>query len=148
MQQFLQDVFARAKAVHLNNGVPTPTEKVEKGDTVFGVLPDDLKRLYVVYDTHRDELARQCEATHDLIEEAKKKRKSEVKPEDMAIIQQHMLEHNKHELLGTIFWDSVKMVFPELVTTTQSIAIREGWQIVTYRDNPLHELMVLGPFRL
>ena len=115
--------------------VESPNYKVEEGETVVGVLPAELKALYVVCSGMRRGLERSCEATHkeihQAVENSSKLDKSE-KERILRIAKEHGLAHLKYDAVGEFFWANVRLAFPE--SLGKSIGIREDWKVVTFES--------------
>lgn len=133
--QFLEEFLAKVKLVDLTT-IPVVDEKLKKGDKGLGVLPDDLKRLYAVYRAINAEQGKSCMEFYSSARmmDAMISRviTGKAKPEEMAFIKDHELEHKRTEFLSEIFWTAVRewvqQEHPE--TDVSSIGIREDWQIV------------------
>lgn len=124
---FLDDIADRITQVILDN-VPGPDRKIRPGERVLVVLPDDLKRLYVLMDQAYEKKERikkeksdPCVPTEDGPDHFTRKSRSEF----------------EHSALCTCFWESVRSL-PEAGIASLSIA--EGWQVVTSSPLPGDQL--------
>ncbi|MCX6760222.1 MAG: hypothetical protein NTW46_02670 [Candidatus Nealsonbacteria bacterium] len=136
--KLLQQWLKRAKAVDLSDGTLAPKSKVEKGEKVIGVLPDELKRFYAVYDASADELDAahvQIEAEIDAVKDPKDATRE--KADDIAL--RHELCHTRHEIVWNFFWGNVRLAFPEIISE-RSIGIRKGWKVVVMPPPSLEQL--------
>jgi hypothetical protein len=131
MQKFLMDFFSTAGAVVLNKKTKGPDSKVERGETVVGVLPDELKRFSIALRQAREAMRKECPQVHEKIEAILTAGPSRMKTGDLEAVEQHLLAHKRQDLLADIFWQAVTQAFPRLVLSQGEMGIREGWKVVT-----------------
>lgn len=148
MQRFLKDLLEKIEAVDLANTLHVPDGEVEDGEKVVGILPDDMKRFYVVFSDSIDELTERVEDEQERLEELVAKPVSEFTPEDHTFAQQHVLARKKQEIVKDLFWLGVENAFPEL-TLVGSMGVRKDWQVVSCRRrvSPI-EIVSMGLIRI
>ena len=122
---FLKKILARVSEVSLGDA-KSPEYEVQDGETVVGVLPDDLKRLYVVYMGTKEKarvvyarLSKEVNEAGDDITEEKKK----------SVTHKYVPVRLEEDLVGREFWTSVRFEFPQV--GDEDIGLRAGWQVVT-----------------
>ncbi|MDB5194564.1 MAG: hypothetical protein JWN50_578 [Parcubacteria group bacterium] len=127
---FLGDIMNEINAVDLSTS-EAPSNPIARGRPL-GVLPDDLKRLWVV--THRaynklelieNETIDPCEPTEDGPDHFTRKFRAEI----------------KHQTLVTCFHQSIRESMPEAAAMNIS-AIALGWQVIT--TSPEHPMQYPG----
>jgi hypothetical protein len=139
MQRLLMDFFSTAGAVILDEK-GAPSRKVGEGEAVVGILPDDLKRLYVALQEAEKALNEECGKVHGPMEAVLVKGPFAMSDADKDVLRQHTLAHNQQELLADIFWASVEKAFPQLAFPPMGKGLRVGWQVVSTprRESRLH----------
>lgn len=126
---FLGNIAERISTVSLD-GVECPAGPIREGARVIGVLPDDLKRLYILLGeasrkkekVERETVTEICEATEDGPDHATRSFRADV----------------EHQTLVTCFWESVKETMPE--TGIYSLSLAENWQVVTSSPLPQDQM--------
>ena len=108
--------------------VVKPKGRVKKGEEVVGAMSDELKQIWAVYSASYDAVHSQCTAVDQILHNGKKKRN---KAEDAALIEEHHIAHNRHDIVDEIFWEAICEAFPEkLLATKKLIGIRSGFKVV------------------
>jgi len=144
--QRMEELLAQIKAVDLSNGAQEPEEEVKDGETVVGIMPDDLKKFFVVRGKLIDEMNLKCEEVSrrlteifaelmpnlsEIIGTSTSELLEQLDPEDLFFLQLHELDLMWMDIVNRLFWYAVKETFPQTAITYDNIAIRKGWQIVT-----------------
>ncbi|MFA5878503.1 MAG: hypothetical protein WC845_04015 [Candidatus Staskawiczbacteria bacterium] len=143
MQQFLKDLLDRIEKADLGGKTAVPKGEVGTDDKVVGILPDDLKKLWVVLNADSIDLAKQCESTHDAAWRVTAERHPSAKNRDIA--QQHILAHSRHELIRSLFWHGVKAAFPQAVIGDGSIGLCKDWQVTISPPDNSQQIIPLSP---
>ena len=135
VQQFLRDLADRIDQVKLFKTTPAPEVEVQSGEKVVGVLSDDLRKFFAIYNKIKADLLSQCEASHASIAELaiKKLMHGKLTPEDHDFLNQHSGLHRNAEIIGELFWHGVRMAFPE-ATNAEVVSLRKGWKVTTSRS--------------
>ena len=141
MQQFLKDLLEEIDTIDLGDGEIQPDKEVAEGEVVVGELPDNLKQFFGVFAQLHKDLSASCKAVHGRFEAILAKDRTTANPEDVAFVQQHLIEHGRIMIVNSIFWHAVKETFPELVEGDPSIGIRKDWKVVTFDNGPRFELI-------
>jgi hypothetical protein len=104
------------------------------GDVEHGVLPDELKRLYVIcgqlYDKYRSAQRRALQLTME----------DGGNEEEIATIEKRLeAMRNKAQRAEELFWSEVKYVFPaaDNLLLGNALTIREDWRVVSRAADPL-----------
>jgi hypothetical protein len=111
-----------------------PTEDVKEGETVIGVVSDDLKKIYTLYQS--------LSKTASLLKVEMSYRKSN--SEDNGRLSQL---YYKARALQNIFWVGLNDEF-DLWSHTESCDIRTGWRVVEYKKKetpPFLKMFGLSP---
>jgi hypothetical protein len=132
MSVFLADLSREIEEVVLDDKAPAPQDELKDDDIVAGVLPDDLKKLFVVLFRSDKELVGQCESTHERLEKMRAMSRDEVTPGHEAFAFQHFLAHQRVNLIGELFWHGVREAFP-YISGVASIDLRKNWMVVTQK---------------
>ena len=91
---------------------------------VVGVLPPELRRLYALhyasakeFDRKKRELLQRRQPLSHGAQQRRKEAEVEL-----------LMENRKRDVLGSLFWYSVRLTFPEL-TGVEQISLHIGWQV-------------------
>ena len=139
MQKFLEELCAKLMAVVLNEKSPQPEGEVGKGETVVGVLPDDLKRLWIVHHTLRLEMAEKCAVAHKVMRGMIVALLEDEQPSasDTEFAIAHKQEHERWNIIDDmydkLFWQGVREAFPSIALSPK-IGLRGDWQVVRCPD--------------
>ncbi len=134
MTQMVRDLLAQIDSISaamIEDSQWTEPASVQPGDEVLGVLPDDLKRAWVLYSCLADELAGDCESTCELHVFFNL---NEASDETRTILEEHERDHVRLEFLKDVFWKCVMHEFPMTRFDNRVIAIREGWKVVLMQE--------------
>ena len=132
MQQFLKDLFEEIEGADIGPEAEGPRPEVREREVVVGVMPDNLKRIYVVF--HQS-----CESSNAFIQEHQARLERAfntprflVTSDDWKLMQEYVVQKNRHEILEKILWTAVKEAFPNdlLLVSNDTIAIRRDWKVV------------------
>jgi len=131
MQQFLKDLFEEIEDADIGPEAQGSAEEVREREIVVGVMPDNLKRIYVVF-------RQSCENSNAFIQEWQVRLERAfntprflISADDWKLMQEYVEQKNRHEILEKIFWAAVKEAFPnDLLVTDDIIGIREDWKVV------------------
>lgn len=122
-------VLARVNEVSLKD-VRSPDFKVEPGEKVVGVLPDDLKKLYMVMDELIKKVNSLNKQGHELYGSLTEKETTEkTLKEASQLYRKLQLENGDHAMLEECFWASIRRHLPETADIS-NLGLRENWQIV------------------
>ena len=127
--EFLEDILNSARGINIADVKPVIEAGPEEGYIGIGDLPDKLKFLYLVINGNRRQVGEVCRGfTHadcafiDILGEG-------ARP-----LIEHRHEHDRQDILESIFWQSVKEVFPLETFKATGISICNGWRVyVTYQ---------------
>jgi hypothetical protein len=147
MEQLLKDLLDRMGKVDLAAGIPIQMKEVEEGEVVAGILSDDLKRFFIVFNQMGDELANECEKAHGLVDKLLADPSIADAAETKAVVLRHNSLHKRQDVLAELFWQGVKEQFPEAAASADKIVLRKDWQVAMSREqseDPLIELISLG----
>jgi len=143
MLKHLRQLVEDANAVVLDNEKFQPEGEMMPGDIPLGILPDDIKKLWVVVRRRSDKLSKECDKIHGTLKVLAAKAPTAVTEKDKELIQQHTALHSRQEVLSEVFWQAVKEAFPQTFILPGSIGLRKGWQVVITNDP--HQIdVVLG----
>jgi len=107
---------------------------------VFGVVPEDLRKIWVLRDQVRKELKTFLEekiaglTVVEIIKKTTKEKRDE-------LLDEKMLLDSKLGLLDNCFWDSIRCEFPG--EGLCDLGVRAGWNIVKL---PPQESVIIGGF--
>lgn len=137
MQKFLKSFSASIGAVDLSK-IISPGAEPEKGETLIGELPDELKKFYVLVDADTAELNKLRDGAYDRIVQLHVVGRENFAPADQKFMSECALAYKRHELIDALFWQAVKEAFSEVVLATGHIAIilRKNWQVVACSAQP------------
>src|SRR3989338_3816817 len=130
MSRFIRELLTKADAVD-PTGVAGPSLKVADGETVVGVLPDELRMFWAV---RRDmNLAFMAEVDSVVVEEKREmgSRANEPSPGLKARMKANNAQAEYLNAVGDVFWASVRHEFPALAGK-DNIGIRAGWEVVWF----------------
>jgi hypothetical protein len=144
----MSDLMKKIEAVKLDKNIPAPQEELREGETVVGILPDGLKKIFVFLDNLSEESQKEYRASRECIDSLIKKLSdspSKMKPEEKSIMVNYTLAYRRCEFVSDLFWHGVKEEFPKTVLTPYNIGLRKGWKVViaTQRRDPWYELSSL-----
>jgi len=129
MLDYLIDLRVRINAVNLE-GVVAPGTPLEAGEVAIGEeLPDFLKKFFVVREQLREELWAECKSRHESMDAIVRTLTGELTDEEVTATAQHILVHQRMDVVDDIFWQEVREVSPRKMAG-KSMAIRNGWQLV------------------
>lgn len=135
--KFLREVLERAQGAKFKDSDLAPEGKVQAGEEMLGELPDELKRFYVAMLVFNKEVEARCAELHEWAEKLLQESRNgdrEVQTADRLKIQQHTLDHQRMDLFRRCFWHQVREAFPKQIIRDDNLALRKGWQVVTYSD--------------
>lgn len=134
--KLLAGMLERIQAVNLKSSDGEPAIAVRQGEVVLGVLPDNLKRVYLALRAFKQESEVRCTELHAWADglTAKYSGADEVELEDHLKLQRHTLDHERVEFFRKYFWLEVKDAFAKYVLWDGNVALREGWKVVTFSD--------------
>jgi len=127
---FLRDLLDKMAAVDLANSASVINTDVVEGEKAVGTMSEDLQRLYVVYLETAKALKPECAKLDVEVGSIVNKPKSECTPEEITLMQEHVLAHDRVDRIGEIFWHELSEEIPE--TVGYSRGVRKGWQVVRY----------------
>ncbi|MDD4467079.1 MAG: hypothetical protein PHQ08_01360 [Candidatus Pacebacteria bacterium] len=137
MQILLRDVLNEIDNVDLSSVSPDLGE-VEENEEVLGILPDDLKKLFVVRESYYNFVGEECKRIHSL---------KKVDQKTLLLLERHELLHEFFELLSGLFWNSVRGCFEGSTLKGSGIVIRKGWKVVSLpekEDKARLSIMMIG----
>ena len=108
--------------------VVLPKREPGGGCIVAGVLPMELRKLYVVWENSKEEIKKIDKQFDAEVAELRRKRKL-TKKRQKEIQQQNYLAHSRYRDIERSFWSAVCKKFPEIFEA-QSTFIRESWEVV------------------
>ena len=124
--ELLRDLLGELSAVDITDSDHQPERKVQEGEVVLGILPNQLKKLYVVLSKSIDKLEEECGKIDRMKLEILQMPDSRATDYELEVLQKHDLAHEWHKIIGLLFWHGVKRIFSSMGTT----GLREGWQVV------------------
>jgi hypothetical protein len=133
VEQWLKDLAERIAAANPRSRAFAPKDKVKRGDKVIGVLPPDLRKLYVVV---RESLHATWEIPvpdEEIDAQLSRMVKGTETDEDFRTAGEKLLAQSEHELICHIFWEAVRREFPDKFMFTPFGFIRAGWHVVTVK---------------
>lgn len=138
MSRFMRELLAKADAVD-PTGVAGPSLKVADGETVVGVLPDELRALWAVQDGML--LAFMAEVDSIVAEEKREKGTgaNEPSPALKARLEASKAQSECLDTAAGVFWTSVRYEFPALAGK-DNIGVRTGWEVVWF-TKPLEAII-------
>jgi hypothetical protein len=136
----LQDLLQQIPTVDVTT-IVGPSTEVQDGETVLGVVPDDLKALSEIRNRISDDLKEGCELVHQLFHEPNGY--DNLSPENKAVVNDHILGHEKVDILDEMFWYGVKKAIPEAILAANGLGLRKDWKIVALKRerHPLEQIL-------
>jgi len=136
---FLKEMLERIQAVDLSKfNADDEFGDIMPGDELVGVIPENIRKIYVAVLQHGEEVQKSCPAVHKRMAELKQSRKEgNIKmPEkaDLELIQGHALAHDERDLFRDYFWICVKRHFNSNYLITGNLSLRKGWEVVSWCD--------------
>jgi hypothetical protein len=126
---FLEELMEKVNQVTLNDGEFVAKQKIRRGEVVVGILPEPLRKLYVVYVNSIIELTEISNAL-----EREEFSGSNITQKQIGEINlKQETANRKHALVEYIFLSSMILEMPELADKS-SFGVREGWQVVFQND--------------
>jgi hypothetical protein len=127
--QLLREILEKAAQAQPADVELLTKSEVARNEVVVGVLPEELRGLYLVMCStavETDAVADQLEAEHRaLLAEGK-----EVTNEQMeGMNRRYRIASNRFDTVKNMFWGAVKRAFPELITK-EAIGLRKDWEVV------------------
>jgi hypothetical protein len=145
VEQWLKALSERIAAANPRSRAFAPTDKVQRGDKVIGVLPPDLRKLYVAVRKSLQSLMEAPGSDKEITDRLSRLVEGVSREEDFASAEKSLLAHSEHELLCHIFWHGVRRVFPDKFMFTPFGFIRTGWRVVTVkRETSRMEAQFMG----
>ena len=127
MSRFMEELLAKERAVDVTT-IAGPSEAVAEGETVVGVLPDELRALWAVrvnfFTAHKAEAA-------SFDAEAEKEKGAGARGPSPALKARFDAQLGYLEAVGDVFWGSVRYEFPALAGK-DNIGVRAGWKVVWF----------------
>jgi len=132
MQEFLKELLRKIEEVDLKNAKTlAPKGEPSVSGKVLGTLPDNLKKFWFVLDAETANMDQRCKEYHKKLEKILAKKPTDATPEDLKFVQQHILMHDRNEMVTSLFWQGVKEAFPEvLIFGRGKITLCKDWQVV------------------
>ena len=126
---YAMKVLARANEASLKDA-RSPDFKVKPGEKVVGVLPDDLKKLYMLMDQTAKKVNSLNEQGMKLYGSLPEKEMLEKTTKEASQLYRNLqLENSDHAMLEECFWTSIRRHLPETADIS-NLGLRENWQIV------------------
>lgn len=135
-EEFCKEFQTAVGAVQLNGNEGSPENPVVDGEVVLGILPEPLRRLYVV----RARTARGLKAKTEQLKSRVYEKLMDAPLRDLVNPQkfidemeqeggeEHRKQYRRVDLINTIFWDLVREALN--ATDVKNIGLREGWKVV------------------
>ena len=134
MSKLLSELTELINSTNIAN-IKQPNTSLGKDDHVAGIMSEDLRLMYGVWDSKREELVSLVKKLqHILIDH-----QGEPKPPQEFLDSQAKLAllNSKVEALEALFWNSVRHEFPS-IADKYSIGVRWGWKVVWKDDDRQH----------
>ena len=128
MATLFYEIYEQAKRIR-SADVPEPKHPVQQGEKFIGILADDLKPLWAVFQSSKKKLEKFLNGVRGLEDPENISREKY-----RAILTEHILKENEYELVSTCFWNSVRHEFPEYARNR--FGIRKEWKVVIIPDSP------------
>lgn len=134
MSRFMEELLGKVHAVDPST-VAGPPEAVAEGETVVGVLPDELRAFWTVrhgiFLAHDEKEAASIDAE---VEAEKETGADGPSPALKARLEASAAQSEYLEAVSTVFWASVRHEFPGLAGK-DNIGVRAGWKVVWYKGS-------------
>ena len=127
--KFLTELIAEIGAVKPEEFVDGSTE-VKEGDRELGVLSDELKAYFTVWQRRVDALDAKCKQSDDRIEMMQGTPVEEISAEDLDFAAAHALEHEEVGAVKKLFWIEVRRMVGGKLADAEQIGICKGWKVV------------------
>jgi hypothetical protein len=136
----LQDLLNQLPTVDVS-AIAGPDTEVQDGETVLGVVPDDLRALSEIRNRISKDLKAGCEKVHQLAHEPNGY--NNLSPENKAVVNDHILGHEKVDILDEMFWYGVKKAIPEAIFAASGLGLRKDWKVVALEreQHPLERIL-------
>lgn len=120
--------------------IADPDTEVQDGETVLGVVPDDLRALFEIRNRISRDLKGGCNKVHQLFHEPNGY--SNLSAENKAVVNDHILGHEKVDILDEMFWYGVKKAIPEAILAANGLGLRKDWKVVALKreKHPLEDI--------
>lgn len=135
----LQDLLQQIPTVDVS-AITGPGTEVQDGETVLGVVPDDLRALSEIRNRISRDLKGGCDRVHQLFHEPNGY--SNLSAENKAVVNDHILGHEKVDILDEMFWYGVKKAIPEAILVANGLGLRKDWKVVALKreKHPLEDI--------
>jgi hypothetical protein len=122
------------------SAITGPETEVQDGETVLGVVPDDLRALSEIRNRISMDMRRGCDMVHKLFNNPDDY--SNLSAENKVVVNDHLLVHETVDVLDEMFWYGVKKAIPEALRV-DGIRVRKDWKVVAINreQNPLEHML-------
>lgn len=123
MKTLVAELLERAEAIPASRISQQEFPRIKKGEQIIGLIPDELKRLYLVQADIRLKLTANVSRLDEISH-------ARILPQSEAIkaIKENHTLRNEDELAHVCLWNSMQVAFPEYFG--RKMAIRGRWQLV------------------
>jgi len=137
--EFLYGILNKVKITQADETLLEGREhKVKPSEKALGILPPELQSFYTLFrqnDAKVNELQRQAGRKVDALG------KNPTNEDIDAIVEEVALPLCRNAAIAEMFWSCVRAAIPGAAASV-NLGIREGWQVVTYKDAPRHSVSV------
>ena len=141
--KFLNDLLRLVEQVNLADNNSKPEKNQQDNESFVGVLPDDLKKLWIVKKQLHEEIAGKIGASQERLDKVLQSGTiTDLHSKELDFAHRFSLTIKRYELTTAIFWQGVMEAFPEISLAhtargcNEEIGIRKGWQVVTFSNLP------------
>lgn len=127
--KMLKELLEKIMAVDLTTAKSTDVP-IAEGEELLGVMSDDAKRVWVVYDIIFERNKAYVKSLEDKVRAIREKDKSIRTPEETSLLEGLVVANEEVELARDIVSHAIYQQFPQAALDPRSIEVRADWQIV------------------